>query len=252
MIQIQQALQINPDYADAHRDLGSCYFRLGRLDEAITELQRAVELEPESATCRKALANVLVQKGRIADATVQYQRALDINPGDPDARHRLGVCFIQLGQVDQAIAQYQKAIALQPRFVEAYNDLAFAFTQKKMAADAIDNFEKALKLDSRYMPAEVNLAWLLATWPEPSFRDGNRAVILAEDGNNVVGGNNPQILRILAAVYAEAGRFSEARSAAQKALALATAQSNTVLIQQLPKEIALYQNNSPYHTPKDY
>jgi tetratricopeptide (TPR) repeat protein len=251
MIQIHKALKINPDYADAHLDLASCLFRLGHLDEAIAELQRAVELNPESAAYRKALANLLVQKGQTADAIAQYQKTLDINPGDPDSHHRLGVCFTQLGQFDQAIAEYQKAIAIQPDSVEVYNYLAFAFSQKRMAAQAIDYYEKALKLDSRYIPAEVNLAWLLATWPESSFRNGNQAVILAGDANNATRGADSQILRVLAAAYAEAGRFSEAQSAAQNALTLATAQSNTVLIQQLPKEISLYQNHSPYHTPKN-
>lgn len=251
MVQIQKALQINPDYAEAHRDLGSCLLRMGRMDDAIAETQRAVQLEPETAAFRGALASLFSKEGRMDDAIVQYQKVIEIKPGNAEAHYDLGGCFLQTGQLDLAITEYQKAVSIKPRFVQAYNNLASVYSRKKMAAEAIVCYEKALKLEPQFIPAQVNLAWLLATWPEPSLRNGTRAVTLAETANNSVGGENPLILHALAAAYAESGRFSEARSTAQKALALATAQSNADLARQLSKEIALYQNNLPYHSPKD-
>ena len=55
-----------------------------------------------------------------------------------------------------------------------------------------------------------NTAWVLATNPNASVRNGMEAVELAERALKLSGGNEPAILGTLAAAYAEAGRFPEA------------------------------------------
>ena len=91
-----------------------------------------------------------------------------------------------------------------------------------------------------------NLAWVLATCPEASFRNGPQAIALAQAANRLSGGNNPVMLKTLAAAYAEAGRFAEAITAAQQALQLAAAQNNTPLVSDLQSHIKLYQAGSPF------
>jgi hypothetical protein len=86
---------------------------------------------------------------------------------------------------------------------------------------------------------------MLATWPAPSVRNGGKAVALAEQANQFSRGKDPLILRTLAAAYAETGRFPEAVLTARQALALAMAQSNPGLTNELQTEIGLYQTNSP-------
>ena len=51
----------------------------------------------------------------------------------------------------------------------------------------------------------------------------------------------------LAAAYAEAGRFSEAITTAQRALQLAISQNNPALAADLEAELKLYQAGSPFH-----
>jgi tetratricopeptide (TPR) repeat protein len=93
------------------------------------------------------------------------------------------------------------------------------------------------------------LAWLLATSPQAASRDGHKAIELAERATRRVGGGKPQILRALAAAYAEAGRFSEAVETARRALHLAEGQSNTVLAGELQAQLKLYQARLPFRTP---
>ena len=114
-----------------------------------------------------------------------------------------------------------------------------------MPAEAIASYQKAIELRPQFVPAKVSLAWVLATWPEPSVRDGEKAIALAEQANQLSEDKNPMILRALAAAYAEMGRFPEAVSTAQQALTSAGTQPNTALINVLQKEIELYQTNSP-------
>ena len=179
------------------------------------------------------------------DAIVQFQRALEKKPDFSDAHANLGFCLIRKGRVDEAIVQYQTAIEQKPNFPEAYNNLGNAFRLKGNGPKAVAAYQKAIDLRPHFILPQTHLAWMLATWPDSAIRDGSKAVTLAEMANALARGTDPQVLRTLAAAYAEAGRFAEAVSAAHKAQALAKAQSNTILANELQTEIGLYQNHAP-------
>ena len=104
----------------------------------------------------------------------------------------------------------------------------------------------ALKLEPDNLDGLANLAWLLATSPESSARNGAEAIQLAQRANELSGERNPLVLRALAAAYAETGRFDDAVSAAQRALALLQESSNNGLANQLRAEIQLYNSRFPY------
>jgi hypothetical protein len=80
---------------------------------------------------------------------------------------------------------------------------------------------------------------VLATALQASLRNGPQAVELAQQANQLDGGENPIILRTLAAAYAEAGRFSDAQRSAQKTMALARAAGQSDLVEQLNGELKL-------------
>jgi len=82
------------------------------------------------------------------------------------------------------------------------------------------------------------------------LRNGDKAVILAEQANRSSDNKDPGMLRILAAAFAAAGRFPEAVTTAEKALELAAAESKANLAMALQKDIQLYQTNSPYRSTK--
>ena len=245
IIQYQKALEIKPDFPEAHNNLGGSLLQLGRVNEAITHFQRAVEIKPNFAEANNNIGFSLLQIGQVNEAIPHFQRAVEIKPDFAEAHYNLGDSLLQLGRVDEAIVHYRKVIELQPRLPQAYNDLGDAFRRKAMAAEAMACYQKAIELQPQFIPAQMNLAWTLATWPEPSVRNGGKAVALAGQANQFSKGKDPLILRTLAAAYAETGRFPEAVMTAKRALALALAQSNPGLTNALQTEIGLYQTNSP-------
>ena len=113
--------------------------------------------------------------------------------------------------------------------------------------EAITHYQKALQIKSDNAEAQNNLAWVLATALQASLRNGHQAVELAQQANQLAGGENPIILRTLAAAYAEAGRFSDAQRSAQKAMALARAAGQSDLVEQLNGELKLYTAGLPFH-----
>jgi hypothetical protein len=85
----------------------------------------------------------------------------------------------------------------------------------------------------------------LATCSQASLRDGASAVALAQKAVRLAGGENPLMLRTLAAADAETGRYAEAAETARHALQLAGQQKNDALAATLQKELGLYQMNTP-------
>jgi tetratricopeptide (TPR) repeat protein len=149
------------------------------------------------------------------------------------------------GRVNESIEHSEESLRIRPNDANAQNNLGLALLQTGRTNDATAHLEKALEIDPGLMNAEVNLAWVLATSADDSLRNGARAVQLTEDVANRAGHPNAIVLRTLAAAYGEVGRFSDAISAAQKAIAIAQATNNSALADDLERNIVAYQQNKP-------
>jgi len=248
MVHYQKALQINPDSAKAHDNLGNALFKKGNVDEAIIHYQKALQIKPGSAETHYNLGNALLQKGNVDEAIVHYQMALQIKPDNTEAHNSLGGALLQKGKVDEAIPHFQRALQIKPDNAEACYNLGNALLQKGRADEAITHYQKALQIKPNYLEVQNNLAWVLAVAPQALLRNGRQAVELALQANQLAGGENPIILRTLAAAYAEAGQFPEAVETAQRALQLAETQSNTALANAIRSQMKFYQAGSPFHS----
>jgi protein O-mannosyl-transferase len=250
VVQYQKALEIEPDYADADYNLGNAFFQQGRLDEAIAQWQKVLKIQPDDAQVHNDLGFALFEKGHVDEAVTHYEKALGIKPDYTEAHNNLGIALAQKGRLDEAIAQYQMALQIKPDDAEVHNNLGIAFAQKGRLDETITHYQKALQIKPDYLEVQNNLAWVLATAPQASLRNGNQAVKLAQQANRLAGGENPIILQTLAAAYAEAGRFSEAVATVQQALPLAGSPADTELASRLRKALSLYQAGIPFHNPE--
>ena len=241
----QKTLEIQPDYADVHNNLGNALLQKGRVDEAIAHLQKAVGILPGDVSAHNNFGNALLSKGRLADAIAHYRKALEIQPDFSQAHNNLGWGLVRMGRLDEAIAHFRRALEVQPNYANAHNNLGFALLRKGQVREGLAHCQTALGLQPDDPDTLCNLAWVLATWPEPSARNGARAIELAEHANQLSAGRDPEILRILAAAYAEGGRFAEARMATQHGLQLADARSDAELANALRSQIKLYQAGLP-------
>jgi protein O-mannosyl-transferase len=240
----RKTLEMSPDFADADYNLGNALLQKGEIDAAILHCQRAVTIQPNDPEAQVALGNALFQKGLIDESIVHYQKALAIRPYYVTAHYNLSSAFLKKGEIDKAILHCQAVLSIQPEHADAHTILASAFLQKGEIGNAIEQYKKTLEIAPRSVPALNNLAWILATYSDPAFRDGTKALELAQEANEFSSRNNPVILRTLAAAHANVGQFSTAVEVGQLALSLTDRQSP--LASALQRELAGYQASEPY------
>jgi tetratricopeptide (TPR) repeat protein len=248
--QYRKAVQINPDNEIVRNNLGHVLALKGDVDEAIAQLRKALEIAPGHAEAHFNLATALANKGVDEEAIAQFQKALEINPDYVDAHFNLGNTFAKHEKLDEAVAQYRKALKINPTYEAAGINLGNALRLEGDLKGAIAQYQSVLKMNPDQASVQNNLAWLLATTPDASLRNGAEAITLAAKANQSSGAGNPLILRTLAAAYAEEGSYRLAAVKARDALELAVRQRNDALAATLRKEIELYEAGAPLREGK--
>jgi tetratricopeptide (TPR) repeat protein len=249
----REALRLEPHYVAVLNNLAVDLAGTGHTQEAIQHFEAALHLNPDAPGIHYNLGLVLSKNGQVEKAIAQFRMALRLQPDFADARDHLGDALLrsgyalfQNGQIPQAIAPLQEGLQIHPDHVMGRNYLGFAFLRQGQAGPAVANFQNVLELQPENVDASEYLAWVLATCPDASIRNGTRAVELAQRANQLSGGSNPAILATLAAAQAEVGHFPDAMTTAQKALALATAQTNAAVVNALKDQIGFYTTNLPF------
>ena len=113
--------------------------------------------------------------------------------------------------------------------------------------EAIHTLRRGLHASPKDAGLASELAWLLATCPESTYRNGFEATQIAENINKRFNNQRADPLDTLAAAYAEAGCFDDAVNAARKAMELAAAQRNAEFAAQIGSRLAMYERREPYH-----
>jgi tetratricopeptide (TPR) repeat protein len=149
------------------------------------------------------------------------QAALNLVPQYPEALNNRGVVHQRLKQLDEAIADFTEALKIHPQYIDALENRAFACVEKNEYAKAIADLESAMKLRPDSYEAANDLAWLLATAPDDTVRNKERALLLAKHACAVSQYKQWNTLDTLAAALAENGQFAEAKQWLGTALTLA-------------------------------
>ncbi|HEX2855190.1 MAG TPA: tetratricopeptide repeat protein [Opitutaceae bacterium] len=244
---LEKILASEPGNAAARRDLGFALLQTERPDEAIPHLEAALKTLPGSAAAHYDLAIAFFKSGRTDASIPHFQKAAEEEPQNPEFLNNLGWALLQNGNVDEAIARFRAVLKMQPDSGPTHQTLAIALLRKGQAREAITHYQSFLTQLPNDARALSDLAWVLATWPEASVRDGPRALELARRANQVSGGQEPEFLRSLAAAEAENGRFADAVKTARLALRHAEAQANPELADALRLQLKHYETGAPFH-----
>jgi tetratricopeptide (TPR) repeat protein len=242
----KRAIEIEPRVPLAQCNLGAILFEMGRFDEAFGHIQTALELDPDSGDAEYYLASIYLAKGQLEEAAVHYRKSLELEPDLANGHIYLAEALMRLGQVDEAIAQFQAGLELKADDARAHYDLGMALMTRGRIREAISEWKAAMAAAPSNSNAPNELAWVLATSPDATIRDGTNAVEFALQAVKLSRGEDPGVVDTLAAAYAEAGRYSDAVETAERALSLAKSQGNTSLAGQVLAHLSLYEAGHPF------
>jgi len=144
----EAALRINPDYTDAHNNLGSVLSQIpDRAVDAVKQYEAALRLKPDSVEAHNGLGAVMARRGDCAAAIPHFEAALHFQPDHAGATYNLGSCQMAVGNYVAAVRYFETAIRANAEFAEAHFSLAGSLSKiPGRIPDAIKEYEAALQL----------------------------------------------------------------------------------------------------------
>ena len=228
IVGFEMVLAADPDQVMMHDDVASLYLQFGQIEQAVAHYRESARLEPESHAAAYNLGTTLLQSGRLDEAAAQLERALRLNPAYALAHNNLGAVFRLQGRLGDAVRHFRRSLEIQPDDGEALYNLANALMMQGALDEAVSLYGRAIAVQPDAPEASAELAWLLATHPDPARRDPSRSVELGERAAALTGHAQPAVLDVLAAAYAAAGRLDRAVATAETALRLVPADRDDI------------------------
>ena len=118
----------------------------GKYDEAIGYYKKAIDINPDFAAAHANLGVTYMNKGNLNEALVSLKKALDLDAQNAGTYYNLGLVQDKMGNLDEAIAAYEKSIAINSSFASAYQNLGIAYFDKGLKSMAGECFYKAALL----------------------------------------------------------------------------------------------------------
>jgi cytochrome c-type biogenesis protein CcmH/NrfG len=183
------------------------------------------------------------------NTTTLFEHALQVTSNNSCAHYSLGNELADEGKTQAAMREWETALEIEPSRADIHGRIAGDLSRQGDYAGAVTRYRRALQIDPELADVLNNLAWLLATCPEASQRNGPEAVQLAGKACELTRFRRTIMVGTLAAAYAEEGRLVEAVATAQKACALATDEGDRTLLARNQQLLELYRAGQPYHEP---
>jgi serine/threonine protein kinase/Flp pilus assembly protein TadD len=213
----QEALRLDDDDADTHLNLGNAYLAKGRPDDAINEYRKALRLNDDDLDTHVSLGNALVRKRQLDEAIEQFRQAIKLDKGNAGAHVYLGEALLARGRIDDGIVECREAIRLDPNAANPRANLGLVLADKGRPAEALAELNEALRLAPKSPQIGNALAWVLASCPDPNFRDPVRAIKLAEKALEVEPGR-PNFWNTLGVARYRAGDWKASIEALRKSM----------------------------------
>jgi tetratricopeptide (TPR) repeat protein len=208
-----QRVEVQPNAADAHQELGDTYARVSRTDEALAEFAVALVIDPNRANTYASLSQIYLRQGQYDAAVAAARRSLDIDPAQLQTHYALGTALMRLGRAEEGEKELkeferrqQEAAATRARDLElgALRREAQLSSASGDHQKAVATLRRALALAPSDPIAHLNLgmALTLAGQPAEAIEQLTAAVSM----------NGPaDAHEHLAAAYAALGKAEDSR-----------------------------------------
>lgn len=170
----EEALRLNPTYAEAALNLSITYNDMGRYAEAQELLTKSTQATTEQldelakgkiANLHAELGNAYRSAGLCSEAAIEYRRALGLCPSYVDIRARLAKALADGGQVEEATDELRRALADNPGYIPALLHLGLLCAAKGDKEAAKRSLGQVLDLEPEHGRAKAYLRMLEPSGP---------------------------------------------------------------------------------------
>ncbi|QDV57664.1 tetratricopeptide repeat protein [Rosistilla oblonga] len=238
----RNALRLDPNRWRAKQNMAFVYATRGQMKEAEALFDDVIQTKPDHANAFFNRGELRYEMGKLPAAISDYDRAIALQPGEADFYTGRGHARFQHGDIGPAIDDYRRAFQLDKGNATRAIDLADALQNAGQWRSAAENYRNALRLDSQNLRTLLNLAWLLATCPDGSLRDGQQALEITQELRDIPANEEFRYIDTYAAALAETGQFEKATRVAQTGLNLVPASERSGF----EARVANYKSNQRY------
>jgi tetratricopeptide (TPR) repeat protein len=151
-----QAIKINPNYAKAYYNRGLASYELGDKQGAIADYNLAIKLDPKYADAYIGRGTARYKLEDKQGAITDYNQAIKINPTSAEAYYNRGLVRDDLRDKQGAMNDYTQAIMINPNDADAYYNRGFVRYHLGDKQGAITDYTQAIKINPNYAYAYNN------------------------------------------------------------------------------------------------
>jgi tetratricopeptide (TPR) repeat protein len=210
MTDFEQALKLNPQDSWSLAGRGLIWLAQGDVDRALADCDRAISLSTTDALPFAARGRVWSAKNDHERAITDFSESLRREPGDASALRDRGLAYYFQNRFDLAVADLSASVRLDRSDSVAWNNYGAALFGLTEYARAVEALRESIRLNPDFANPYKHLAWLQATCPDATLRDGAQAVANATRALELADWKPTEWLAVLSAAYAEAGERAEA------------------------------------------
>jgi tetratricopeptide (TPR) repeat protein len=144
---VEKAIQANPKNLRAWYQKGWISVKSDP-DGAMAAFDKALDIQPGFAMAHRDLGLILLQKGRYKEAATHLEQAAVLGLAHPRLYNFLGIAYSRTGRYQDAVKVYTKALDKEPDFAEAHLNLSYAYEKLNRPQSARLQYETACKLQA--------------------------------------------------------------------------------------------------------
>ncbi len=214
---LKKALEAAPDDAASRRYMAETLWRRGAADDAIVQIIEAVRLEPSNATIAVRAGEMYLAVGRRDAAQASAERAIRLDPTMASAWALRGRCFEKMNLSDRALADLERAVALEPDRSDLLLETATMYRRRGQNARCLTSIYHLLDTYPSGEEPQHVLVMQGQTLMDLGRPQQATSAFLAAIQH---GPPSADLYYNLAQSYSAAGHATEASTAAQQALAI--------------------------------
>jgi Flp pilus assembly protein TadD len=153
--EFHKAVELDPDYAYGHINLGLSYVYMYDEEKALQALHTAEQFAPDNLHLHYLFGLIYMLQGKTAAAIERFERVLGDDPDDPYTMYYLGTLYFGEGRTAEASRKFHQALQVDPAFAAAHHSLGLLFLQAGDEKTGLAELEAARRFQKSPLGSKV-------------------------------------------------------------------------------------------------